>query len=214
MPDEQKPSKREQMKRAVAGKKRAGKPVQPMAKYASPTPDPECPRTPCLGCGLPCRMYNTGDWVCGNRRCDRFGDTSVAPVEKVAAAATPKKENRSKPRARYVKDHPRSANAREERMKTRGRLPDRTTATATYLTGRWYGNITVWDSKCSAVRSFLHEAEGLFRLMEELDVMFWEWYAQRATDAEKARLVFAPLLPESAPEPYPVGPGSTAVASP
>lgn len=113
---------------------------------------------------------------------------------KVAAAATPKKPN------------PRSAEARDARAKSRGRLPIN-------AFGNWF-----WDGKSFSgelkiqtlfdaaeprmIKLFSHTADGQFRLMEELDIMFWEWYAKKATVEDKAQLVFAPEE-SNRPEPFP-----------
>lgn len=133
---------------------------------------------------------------------------------KVAAAATPAKVADGPPVPK--KPNHRAAKARDERAKKRGRMPVGSTVHAAWDGTKWVGSMVIpysgglggYDS-----RVFTHESDGLFRLMEELDVTFWQWYAKEATDEEKKRLVFALRPPAPARWPYPEGPESTAVES-
>ncbi len=109
---------------------------------------------------------------------------------KVAAAATPKKVN------------PRSAAARDARAKQRGRMPVGTTDGAEWDGKTWAGFIKVYWSNGNVMHQILHSADGRFRLAEELDIAFWEWYAKTADDKQKAGLTFAPEE-SNRPEPYP-----------
>lgn len=128
---------------------------------------------------------------------------------KVAAAVTP--AGPKKPR----RINPRSAPARDLRAKTRGRLPDYTTFDAEWNGKEWSGELAVWVrlpyiNERVLEMSFIGTADGLFRLAEELDIKFWEWYAKEATDEQKTRLVFAPESPAPAPYQSPSRPDGTA----
>lgn len=128
------------------------------------------------------------------------------PEKGVAAAATPKKPKKEK-------DNPRSYKARDARSKTRGRLPVNATVTAVWMGSEWRGGLDIYKENDELIKRIRHQAEGLFRLMEELDIMFWEWFAKEASAEEKARLVFAPHPPEPAPWPDPSSPEGTVVES-
>lgn len=69
----------------------------------------------------------------------------------------------------------RSKAAREARAKTRGRVPHKTKILATWYEamGKWGGIMTVSNGP-----SISHEAPGVFQLLEELDIMYWEWVAK------------------------------------
>lgn len=141
----------------------------------------------------------------------------------VAAAATPKKK----------KNNYRTAKARDLRTKSRGRMPVNTELWSAWDGNKWVGKLYVrtvppgvgnsedivndmeWEEAVvpKKVKEFNHEADGLFRLMEELDIMFWEWLAKEATADQKARLVFAPDPPVPAPWPNPSVPENTAPGS-
>lgn len=120
------------------------------------------------------------------------------------------------------KPNPRSVKARDLRAKARGRLPVGTRMFTHWAGSIWEGRLIVYTvppgvegygddivnemeydaaTVPKAVREFVAKADGLFRLMEELDVMFWTWLATVATEEEKAKLVFAKEPPK--PEPYP-----------
>lgn len=141
------------------------------------------------------------------------------PHAPVAAAATPKPK----------KANPRSAKARDERANVRGRLPI-CTFSSQHWDGENYTGVLVvnepppgveafgdivndkeWDqaTKPRRVKAFHHKADGLFRLMEELDIMFWEWYAKESTSEERKRLKFAQNPPAPAPFPRPSTSGGT-----
>lgn len=116
------------------------------------------------------------------------------PKPPVAAAAKPKSDKPG-----------RSAKARDERAKRRGRLPFGYSIEAHWYEGGW-----VAEAKVSYATGPLapmvaydarHRSDGLFRLMEEMDVMFWEWVAANPDDAAKLK------WPEKdeRPEPYPSG---------
>lgn len=95
----------------------------------------------------------------------------------------------------------RSAEARDARAKTRGRLPVGSWATATWSGVAW---LAVLNVVCTVetiagrtevvAKSFTHSAPdgGLFRTLEELDIQFWEWFASDADKEVKAMLHFAP----------------------
>lgn len=131
------------------------------------------------------------------------------PAAKPVAAAATQPAKKAKP-------NPRTAKARDERAKARGRLPLWTQVDAVWNGTCYVGRLIVFEEvkttplqvklETNLVKSFRHTADGLFRLMEELDVMFWNWFAT-ATEAERARLHFAPDPPK--PQPWvdqPVGP--------
>lgn len=127
------------------------------------------------------------------------------PKAKVAAAATPtlpKKQN------------PRSAAARDARSKERGRVPLYTTWSLEWMGDRVEGQMQLWDATGELVTSFSHKAEGVFRLLEELDIRFWNWFVKDATDDQKKRLGFAPNPPVPAPFVDPSAAAGTDAASP
>lgn len=130
----------------------------------------------------------------------------VAPP--VATVATPKEK----------RGNPRTAKARDARMKTRGRLPDRTMLRCAWDGVRWVGTIELYGSKWRATGGPSHVinllSDGLFRLMEELDVAFWEWWAKPGDEAIKALLTFAPNPPAPARWESPGEGAGTAPASP
>lgn len=148
-----------------------------------------------------------------------------APV--AAAATRPKAEN------------PRSAKARDARRERRGRLPQGTQVwaewdgkeyvgklyavgpapkNAIYATGGTVLGVVYPAAQIeylpTPVKEFIHKADGLFRLMEELDVMFWNWLAAPGDEEIKARLVFAPRPPAPEPWPSPEAGAGTGAAAP
>jgi hypothetical protein len=154
---------------------------------------------------------------------------------KVAAAptppwvkATPVPDASNEPKKERSFNH-RTAKARDARAKARGRLPVKTNLRAAFNGVEWFGELFVDGDAGLWVKTFAHKADGLFRLMEELDIMFWDWFT-RAPKEEKERLtfvtdppppqpwtgvpteppVFAPPPPASAPGPSPSGPACTA----
>jgi hypothetical protein len=99
----------------------------------------------------------------------------------------------------------RSAKSREKRAEKRGRLPIETKVQAVWNGHRWRLALAVPVSG-QEDHVIYHQADGLFRGLEELDVKFWEWVAE-LTAADRLRLSFAqnPPAPESAPVPSPGG---------
>lgn len=79
----------------------------------------------------------------------------------------------------------RSAAARDARAKTRGRLTGGSYFEATYSSAnkRWNGSLYVALAEPVSgpedYKVFSHGAPGLFQLLEELDVMYWEWVASQ-----------------------------------
>lgn len=154
-------------------------------------------------------------------------DKKVATVATPAKTAAPKvatvASSNTVLQAPKKPTNKRSAKARDLRMKVRGRLPVNAQFFSVWNGVKHEGRLTVYtvppgidnykggdivnDMEMDeatvpvSVKKFFHKAEGVFRLMEELDVMFWEWYAKVATAEEKAKLVFAP--DPGRPEPYP-----------
>ena len=110
-------------------------------------------------------------------------------ILKVAAAATKK-----------VRNNPRSAKARDARAKARGRLPTGTTISTEFNGKDWDGELCVFDTDGRLMHSIIHRAEGHFRLSEELDVHFWNWFSQQPPII-KAQMAFSTESPK--PEPYP-----------
>jgi hypothetical protein len=111
---------------------------------------------------------------------------------KVAAAATPAAK----------KPNPRSAAARDARAKARGRLPVNTVVAGEWRGDQYYGTFTLYCPRATRLKVFSHYADGLFRLMEEMDVMFWDWMAHPEIDpAIKAELKWSEK--DVKPEPYP-----------
>lgn len=109
------------------------------------------------------------------------------PPWQVAAAATAKKPN------------PRSAAARDARAKARGRLPVTTTFTTVYL-GRGQHEGAMRVPYMGVAKEFIRRSDGLFRLIEELDIEFWNWFATLDAD-EKASMEFDTI--DAKPEPMP-----------
>lgn len=79
----------------------------------------------------------------------------------------------------------RSAAARDARSKTRGRLP-----LDAYFTSldqferdgkRWWGTTLIVPNGDGS-KEFKHEANGLWQLLEEIDVMYWEWVAAKTSE--------------------------------
>lgn len=137
-----------------------------------------------------------------SKKPDKSPKPPALPKSQVVAASTqePKKPN------------PRTSRARDERSAKRGRLPERTLVGATFDgSGQWLGHMTLWDCKGNGpIKTFLHEADGLFRLMEELDIQFWNWFATKVDDEIKAKLVFLSQPPAPAPFEFPQEPGPAA----
>lgn len=119
--------------------------------------------------------------------------TPVAAAANLAEPKPPKKEN------------PRSSMARDARAKKRGRLPECTRIEASFAAGTWLGKVFVHDKNANCIMYFEHAADGLFRLMEELDVRFWQWFISLGEESDiKKSLVFAPHK-SNKPEPMPKG---------
>lgn len=151
------------------------------------------------------------------------------PVPARQPLPPPKPKVKPDPKA-IKKVNPRSAKARDARALARGRLP-----IGTAWTTRWdgqvvtgvlclftvppgieaYGGDIVNDfemdeaTKPKLVKAFNTQGDGVFRVMEELDVMFWNWFAAAGDEAAKARLVFSPNPPAPAPMPAPGSEEST-----
>lgn len=123
------------------------------------------------------------------------GRGKAKPVpEKVAAAATvtppvPKKVN------------PRSAAARDERAKKRGRLPQDTRVYAEVRDSVWNGRMFVLGEGNAVIKSFSSSGTGQFETLEKLDVMFWDWFTSGADELSKASLVWH--AEDVKPDPYP-----------
>ena len=78
----------------------------------------------------------------------------------------------------------RSAAGRDARVNARGRLPGFSQVVAAYdaEAGVWKGSLSVPYESPGLGHSweqFRHEADGLFRLMEELDGQYRAWLAER-----------------------------------
>lgn len=109
-------------------------------------------------------------------------------VPVVAAAATPKKPN------------PRSAKARDLRMKHRGRLPNMThweighhecVLSVEMNVGYWIPNPEPGNGgKLYQSVSFRHGAKGLFEALEAIDVKFWKWLADPANKEIASKFEF------------------------
>jgi len=119
-------------------------------------------------------------------------------AERRKAEAASKRPPKPPPAPR--KPNWRSARARDERAARRGRAPIGYWVEAYWDGLRWNGVATVQTANEATVYTQTHSADGLFRLMEELDVKFWEWFAQAQPDV-RAALRFA----ESPPAPEPAG---------
>lgn len=79
----------------------------------------------------------------------------------------------------------RTAAARDARMPTRGRLPLTSQFLTVMLETCWEGALRVpvdYDG-VRAVKEFIHRSPGVFQLLEELDVMYWEWVASQKGSA-------------------------------
>lgn len=104
------------------------------------------------------------------------------PPPPAAAATVPKRKKPS-----------RSAPARDARAWARGRLPRETHVSAVWTGKMWAGSLTAYGADGVAVFRVSMARDGQFRLMEEMDVLFWEWFASpEAVSEGKDRLVFAP----------------------
>ena len=103
-----------------------------------------------------------------------------------------------KPTAAAKKHNPRTFKARDERAKKRGRLPTNVRVEATWDGEKWVGLIECREPDMYPIIVLGHQADGLFRLMEELDIKFWQWYSKEATADQKAKLIFAPSPPAPA----------------
>lgn len=122
--------------------------------------------------------------------------TPAAPKATVVPAATdkgPKKERSF--------NH-RTSKARDARAKARGRLPVGANFHSAWDGTSHQGSLVVplvpeLDGRDCKV--FVHSTDGLFRLMEELDIMFWAWFVKEATVEEKAKLVFVTDPPPPQP---------------
>ncbi len=110
---------------------------------------------------------------------------------KVAAAATP-----PKPPPKLSTKPKRSAAARDARAKARGRLPVRTAVGAEWTGEKWAGWMKVYWGNGNVMHHIVHEADGLFRLLEEMDVRMWDWIADAANADRVAALVFNPDAPD------------------
>lgn len=114
-------------------------------------------------------------------------------LEDAKKMATPKgkritpKPDAPKPLAKGEKPskRQRTAAARDARMPTRGRLPVRTMFQhVKFLGDRWTGEMKVpIDNEEQEWKTFTGEAPGVFQLLEELDVMYWEWVASQKGSA-------------------------------
>lgn len=103
---------------------------------------------------------------------------TASDVRVEAASSLPAAKLAAGKQKKCKKAYRRSARARDLRMATRGRLPNGVEVTARYYGGKWAGVMRViCPSDRSKDEVFEHLADGLFRLMEELDVKFWEWCA-------------------------------------
>ena len=130
-----------------------------------------------------------------------------AKASKVAAAATQKLDQpiRTMPLRPKVpgqnpakKKNPRSWKSRDARGKTRGRLPDNTLMSGRWSGTEWVGSMEVYTKDGDTLYTLEHQADGLFRLMEEMDIKFWNWFAHDATVGQKGSLAFAPHPPAPA----------------
>ncbi len=127
---------------------------------------------------------------------------ATPPPAKVAAAASGGGQNDGgKTESKKPGKPKRSARARDARAKARGRLPSHTQVIAWWDGNRWVGSILLFteataEKQAEQVRVFKHTSDGLFRLMEELDVMFWEWFTAPGDEEIKALLVFNPDAPD------------------
>lgn len=72
-----------------------------------------------------------------------------------------------------------SAQARDAKHRARGRLPDGSTFCVRYSAASktWSGTLEVLASDASPAYNAGHTADGVFRLLEELDIMYWEQVA-------------------------------------
>lgn len=131
------------------------------------------------------------------------GHKAAKPSGKPPAAAAKKPEVPKKP-------NPRSAAARDARAKARGRLPQESYYESKYLNGQYVGRLVLHtvvlggdpgSNPLVPVKEFRHSADGLFRFMEELDVMFWNWFAADGDGEIKRLLTFDPV--DRKPEPMP-----------
>lgn len=128
---------------------------------------------------------------------------AAKPVATVATSPFPKKKN------------PRTVKAREARAAQRGRLPNDTSINTRWNGTRWSGMMALRKVNVFVpIKELVHETDGLFRLMEELDIMFWNWMATKGDEDIKALLVFAPNPPVPAPWQTPEAAAGTAPASP
>ena len=82
----------------------------------------------------------------------------------------------------------RSAKARDERHRKRGRLPDGSHFRQTWNGMSWQCELWIVGTHGTGVKGFNYSSDGLFRALERLDVMFWEWYSTEAPDDVKAKL--------------------------
>lgn len=139
-----------------------------------------------------------------------FNKPRLADVKAAAAKGKPHRAgNARKPQLpvaaaakKHKKQNPRSAKARDERAKRRGRLPKGVTLSVEWdglEANCWHGEMTLWGPTAintgEPVKTFQHKADGLFRLCEELDIMFWNWLSSPGDEDIKAKLVFAPEPP-------------------
>lgn len=101
------------------------------------------------------------------------------------------------------KSNPRTAEARDARAKARGRLPCGWGVEAHWNGKEWVGQARVQYETGSLAPmvawEFTHKSDGLFRLMEEIDVEFWQWAASHPEDA----LALKWPTEDVKPEPYP-----------
>lgn len=145
----------------------------------------------------------------GNR--ERMKQALAGHMAKPAAA----KVTVNTPAAAAKKVNPRSAAARDARAKARGRLPENTFIATFFANGFWNadmrfgftGDMTEHVGQREAMihmercKKLTHKADGLFRCLEELDIMFWEWFAAPGDEDVKKRLVFDTT--DHKPEPMP-----------
>lgn len=105
-----------------------------------------------------------------------------AVADKAAAkeAAKPAVASDAKPAVPKKPKVERSAKARDARAADRGRLPSGSKFETEYDGDKkeWSGKLLVFTEEMFGTpvyMTFHHKAEGVFRLLEELDVMYWEW---------------------------------------
>lgn len=74
----------------------------------------------------------------------------------------------------------RSKESREARAKTRGRLPAgcRFELEWNHEKQNWKGRLSFTEGDGLYTRNIFHEAPGVFQLLEELDIIFWERVAK------------------------------------